>query len=144
MRTSLSQATTTLSKEEIFVLFDQLLLKGGPEPEEYDELNQVLEHLPILLQKKEMDAAELQEIIERCSFLKTASSIMGHIRQKPFGYAGDYSIIDHIYLKEVSEEFRKWDDFSVNHLAAEAVRNRKDFFLKMMQPIKNHVGELFK
>ncbi|WP_017733990.1 class I SAM-dependent methyltransferase [Nafulsella turpanensis] len=133
MRTSLSQATTTLSKEEIFVLFDQLLLKGGPEPEEYDELNQVLKQLPVLLQKKEMDAAELQEIIERCSFLKTASSIMGHIRQKPFGYAGDYSIIDRIYLKEVSEEFRKWDDFSVNHLAAEAVRNRKDFFLKMMQ-----------
>jgi extracellular factor (EF) 3-hydroxypalmitic acid methyl ester biosynthesis protein len=133
MRASLPLETTTPSKEEIFILLDQLLLKGGPEPEEYQELNQLLNHMPVLLQTKEIEETELQEMMEKCSFLKSTASIMGHIRQKPFGYAGDYSIIDRLYLKEVSEEFRKWDDFSVNHLAAEAVRNRKYFFLKLMQ-----------
>ncbi|WP_017729713.1 class I SAM-dependent methyltransferase [Nafulsella turpanensis] len=132
MRASLPEITT-LSKEEVFILLDQLLLKGGPEPEEYKELNHVLDHLPALLKAKEIEESELREMIEKCSFLKSTDSIMGHIRQKPFGYAGDYAIIDRIYLKEVSEEFRKWDDFSVNHLAAEAVRNRKGFFLKLMQ-----------
>lgn len=125
--------TTTPSKEEIFKLFDQLLLKGGPEPEDYEVLSHSLNFLPELIRNKEIKESELQGIIDSCSFLKTNTSIMGHIRQKPFGYAGDYSIIDRIYLKDISPAFRKWDAFSVNHPAAEAVRNRKDYFLKTMQ-----------
>lgn len=133
MRTYLQQEVSTPSKEEIVSLFEQLLLKGGPEPEEYEELNHVLNSLPALLESGELTANELQDIVNSCPFLKTDATIMGHIKQKPFGYAGDFSIIDRIYLKDISMEFRKWDAFSVNHLAAEAVRNRKDYFLEVMQ-----------
>ena len=133
MRVSLPFEVTTPSKEEIVNLFDRLLLKGGPEPEEYEELNHVLNNLPRLLKNGVLEESELQEIVDSCPFLKTDATIMGHIKQKPFGYAGDFSIIDRIYLKDVSKEFRKWDAFSVNHLAAEAVRNRKDYFLEVMQ-----------
>lgn len=132
MNVSLPQETIVSSKEEAFILFDHLLLKGGPEPEEYEALNQVINLLPNLIKSKEINEAELKDILDRCTFLNNQHSIMGHIRQKPFGYAGDFSIIDRIYNKEVSNEFFKWDSFSVNHLAAEAVRNRKDYFLEIM------------
>ena len=133
MCASLLQEVTTPSKEEIIRLFDQLLLKGGPDPEDYEELNYALNSLPALLESGELEESELQEIVDSCPFLKTEATIMGHIRQKPFGYAGDFEIIDRIYQKDISEEFSKWDAFSVNHLAAEAVRNRKDYFLTVMQ-----------
>lgn len=142
MLASLPLEATIPSREEIFSLLDQILLKGGPESEDYELLSHALNSLPDLMKKKEIKESDLQEIIDRCSFLKTDASIMGHIKQKPFGYAGDYSIIDRIYLKDVSTEFRKWDAFSVNHPAAEAVRNRKDYFLKVMQQKVSHSKQL--
>lgn len=142
MNTSLPQKIAVSSKEEIFSLFDYLLFKGGPEPEDYEALNNALSLLPFLIESNELKEAELKDILDRSTFLKNPDSIMGHIRQKPFGYAGDFSIIDRIYQKEVSKEFIKWDSFSVNHLAAEAVRNRKEYFLKTMTAKMEGVGEL--
>lgn len=133
MHASLHLDVTSPSKEEIFSLLNQLLLKGGPEQEDYEKLSYFLSYLPVLIKNKEIQESELQEIIDSCSFLQTDATIMGHIKQKPFGYAGDFSIIDRIYQKDISSEFRKWDAFSVHHPAAEAVRNRKDYFLKIMQ-----------
>ena len=55
---------------------------------------------------------------------------MGHIRQKPFGYAGDFMIIERIYQNQpdTATDFCKWDEYSLSHLAAQAVRNRKSYF----------------
>jgi 2-polyprenyl-3-methyl-5-hydroxy-6-metoxy-1,4-benzoquinol methylase len=53
---------------------------------------------------------------------------MGHILLKPYGYAGDFEIIDRIYTKNKSEKYSKWDDYSLSNSAAVAVRNRKDYF----------------
>ncbi|WP_017730851.1 SAM-dependent methyltransferase [Nafulsella turpanensis] len=142
MRTSLPLEVTRPSKEEIFILLDQLLLKEGPEPEEYEALNYALNSLPTLLKSGEIKAGELQEIMDNCPFLQSPESIMGHIKHKPFGYAGDYSIIDRIYLRDVSSQYSKWDDFTINHPAAEAVRNRKDYFLKLMQQKLNSSAPL--
>ena len=142
MNATLPQEIAVSSKEEIFSLFDYLLFKGGPEPEDYEGLNSAVNLLPFLIENNEISEAELKDILDRSTFLKSPDSIMGHIRQKPFGYAGDFSIIDRIYKREVSKEFVKWDSFSVNHLAAEAVRNRKDYFLDLMTEKMEGVGRL--
>jgi extracellular factor (EF) 3-hydroxypalmitic acid methyl ester biosynthesis protein len=50
------------------------------------------------------------------------------MRQKPFGYAGDFRVIDWMYKRvhdiEVLSGF--WDDFCHRQAAAESVRNRKE------------------
>jgi extracellular factor (EF) 3-hydroxypalmitic acid methyl ester biosynthesis protein len=142
MHTPLQNEVITFSKEEVFTLFYQILSKGGPDPEDFEELNHALAFLPVLIENDEVKEEELQNIIDNCSFLETEATIMGHIKRKPFGYAGDYAIIDRIYQKNISKEFSKWDAFSVNHPAAEAVRNRKDYFLETMQTKVNSSDNL--
>ena len=58
------------------------------------------------------------------------ATLHGHVYEKPFGYAGDYQIIEKIYNRHVSSdpEVRKHDLFFQQTPAPEAVRNRKKYF----------------
>lgn len=71
-------------------------------------------------------------------FLK--NTIQGHAFSKPFGYAGDFMMIDKIYTKTTSKikEFIIWDKYAHQTSATIAVRNRKTFFKeKMRQKLSN-------
>ncbi|MDP4199131.1 MAG: class I SAM-dependent methyltransferase [Bacteroidota bacterium] len=50
------------------------------------------------------------------------------MRQKPFGYAGDFRVIDWMYkhIRDVDILSGFWDDFCHRQAAAESVRNRKE------------------
>lgn len=67
-------------------------------------------------------------------------TLHGYCCRKPMGYAGDYLMIDKIYTFYMTSHphFKKWDSyFHTNVKAAEAVRNRKDYFKKeMLQKLK--------
>ncbi len=69
-------------------------------------------------------------------FLK--NTVQGHGLIKPYGYAGDFLMIDKIYTHHMSEieEYRKWDEFFHQHAAPIAVRNRKEYF-------KNFISKKF-
>lgn len=66
--------------------------------------------------------------------METAETMQGHVCLKPFGYDGDYRIIDKIYRHHASyiEKFGRWDRFFHQGLAAKAVRNRKEYFLNLL------------
>ncbi len=127
-----SSALNGLTKSELFDLVCTLNKKGGPEAHEYEYLNKCINSIPIMLSKELINLEDVENIKDQCDFLKTDSTVAGHAKLKPFGYAGDYLIIDKIYQKKVSEKYFKWDHHAMNTAAVEAVRNRKQFFKKLI------------
>ncbi|MEM1135760.1 MAG: methyltransferase domain-containing protein [Bacteroidota bacterium] len=61
-------------------------------------------------------------------------TIQGHGLKKPYGYAGDFLMIDKIYTfhKSKIQEYAIWDTYFHQHAAPKAVRNRKEYFKELM------------
>lgn len=100
-----------------------LLDKGGPEPKDYAKLTSLV---------KDLDPDEIEEFREQIDFVLNINTLMGHAYVKPYGYPGDFLLIDKIYQYNVSDDVRytNWDHFFHIQPAANAVRNRKNFFMK--------------
>ncbi|MCB0762098.1 MAG: class I SAM-dependent methyltransferase [Flavobacteriales bacterium] len=77
--------------------------------------------------------------VGRC--LTDKRSVMGHIRQKPFGYAGDYRIIDRIYTREESVAFGPFDRWALEQCASKAVRNRKEYIKSLLLELEVNRGK---
>lgn len=63
------------------------------------------------------------------------NTLHGMALLKKYGYAGDFMMIDRIYTGNSSENsfFRSWDEYFQKQAAPKAVRNRKEFFKKILQ-----------
>lgn len=114
----------------------ELVGKGGPVPDDYDELNAFFVRLG---DQKRVEIANGKEINrELWQLLGDAVSLQtlqGKVAIKPHGYAGDYEIIDKIYTKWVSPEplLANWDHFFHSQAAPNAVRNRKQYFIELLK-----------
>ncbi len=98
-----SSTLNGLTKHELFRFIYALNEKGGPDTHEYSSLNTYIDSIPLMLQHEIINQGDLETIKKRLQFLSTDNTIMGHSKLKPFGYAGDYLIIDKIYQNQVSE-----------------------------------------
>ena len=116
-------ASKDYNEEKISIFIDHLIENGGPEPQEYSELTSVVNSL---------DTTDIDAFRERLKTILNDKNLIGHAFVKPFGYPGDFSLLDKIYSFEVNEDsrFKNWDLLFQNQPAANAVRNRKDFFIK--------------
>jgi extracellular factor (EF) 3-hydroxypalmitic acid methyl ester biosynthesis protein len=105
---------------------NELLVKGGPEPYEYQKLVDYVNHL---------DDEMVEEFRQLLLPSLTTDTLQGWTYTKPLGYAGDYVIIDKIYQRYVNPDirYRNWDRFYHIQHAAQAVRNRKDYFIQTCQ-----------
>ena len=67
------------------------------------------------------------------------NTIQGHGLRKPFGYAGDFIMIDKIYTRYSSKipRYRIWDEYFHRQAAPQAVRNRKGYFKKLVRKTLN-------
>jgi extracellular factor (EF) 3-hydroxypalmitic acid methyl ester biosynthesis protein len=117
-----------------------IVSKGGPELHEYDALYAIADEL-----NEEYKAGNIAEIdlkLMRDSFGHESmeTTLHGHSLTKPYGYAGDFMIIDKIYRNHITPEkrFEKWDKLWQSNAACQAVRNRKDYFIKT---IMNRLGK---
>lgn len=135
MKTFFTAAEQIIEKDFVVAEIEAIIEQGGPEANQYNYVDYLFEELSQKIQKGEIEMNVATELINQCTFLNTSDSVMGHIRQKPFGYAGDYMIIERIYLNQpdASTDYYKWDEYSLSHLAAQAVRNRKDYFKSVMK-----------
>ena len=137
MKTSVS--TSRISKANLFETVYSLNKKGGPEVYEYNHIDNCMDAITSMMKQGIITNEEIEMIKNNCEFLKSDRSVMGHIKLKPFGYAGDYLIIDRIYRKDVSTKYTKWDNYSMHNIAAAAVRNRKEFFKALIhEKLKTH------
>ncbi len=126
--------TITNQRTESISFLQSIIGKGGPETVEYDALNEIFDLLSEDYKAGKMSKYELQLLQEGFGDECMENTLHGHIKTKPYGYAGDFMIIDKIYREQVTtdQRFEKWDIFWNNHSAAKAVRNRKDYFIKTM------------
>jgi SAM-dependent methyltransferase len=104
----------------------ELVRKGGPELHEYQIFTDIVNHL------KPEQIDPFREIIKPSL---NENTLIGHGFVKPYGYPGDFYLIHHIYEQKANADpkFRSWDEFFLNQPAAQAVRNRKDFFLRQLR-----------
>ena len=77
----------------------------------------------------------------------TVDTMQGNAFLKPHGYAGDYEIIDKIYMEWHSPDssLRVWDKYFHLQSASTAVRNRKKYFISLVKKVatrKSHTNIL--
>lgn len=87
------------------------------------------------------DAIE-KRFYEICSKLEV-SPIHKRCRDKPLGYAGDYQVIDWIYTHETASKgkARTFDEMFHTYEGAEAVRNRKKWFVDKCLELSNSTNK---
>ncbi|MFZ0282635.1 MAG: class I SAM-dependent methyltransferase [Bacteroidales bacterium] len=104
-------------------LFLSYLVKnGGPELRDYEEFTFIVNTL---------DPKHLNEFREVLNPILNINTLVGRCYTKPFGYPGDFYLIDNIYSHHVNgnKKYRNWDICFQNQAGSRAVRNRKDYFL---------------
>lgn len=100
-----------------------LLENGGPAPEDYEQFISIVNNL---------DITEIEGFRDGIRSILNEKTLIGHGFVKPYGYPGDFILIDKIYQFDITDDpmYNNWDIFFQNQPAANAVRNRKDFFIE--------------
>ncbi len=120
---NITELKTSLSQ-----FLDNLIKKGGPETDDYEEFTSIVNNLT---------PEEVDPFRERIKRVLNENTLIGHGFVKPYGYPGDFTLINKIYQFEINEDpiYRNWDMFFQNQPGASAVRNRKDFFIKYCEKL---------
>lgn len=131
----------TLSKKrpssKAFIQFlTSLYANGGPKKEEFSSFEKVLNHYLKHLSKAQL--LKLSKKVQSVFDNTFVNSLTGHAALKPHGYAGDYEVIDMIYLNYLSvhQELTNWDHYFNWVAASKAVRNRKQYFKNVLNEYK--------
>lgn len=114
--------------KEVNDFLESLVRKGGPDFEEYTRFTAIVDNL---------DPSEIDKFRDEIKPVLNENSLIGHAFVKPYGYPGDFMLIDHIYNRRINENirYRNWDIFFQNQAGANAVRNRKDYFISHCKQI---------
>ncbi|MCP3927603.1 MAG: hypothetical protein GY705_00700, partial [Bacteroidetes bacterium] len=110
--------------------------RNGPEKNEYEHHLEWYDRLNSEIQngvwkKEEID--KMRDLFGEA--YHSTKTLQGFVYVKPHGYAGDYEIIEKIYNNKISDkkEFEKFDLFFQSQSAPNAVRNRKEYFKKLLK-----------
>lgn len=107
---------------ETVKFLNSLVQRGGPEPHED------LVFTKIVNQIKDDELETFREVIHDSL---NKNTLIGHGLIKPFGYPGDFKVINSIYRQYVNPnpKYSNWDRFFQDQAGAQAVRNRKNYFI---------------
>jgi extracellular factor (EF) 3-hydroxypalmitic acid methyl ester biosynthesis protein len=119
--------------EELVIRFPQSILKEGPQPEDYPFTNHFF--MRQYQKDKEGFTQLFSHVRQDVKAFHSLDSVAGFCYQQPHGYAGDFEMIERLYTRYVSPDssLAKWDRFAQAQPAAKAVRNRKKYFIDLMQ-----------
>jgi len=120
--------TLEIEQFDIDAYIKELFEKNGPDREEFVEL------YGLLNQVKAEDIPHIRELIAP---LLNKNTLIGFSYTKPFGYSGDFFIIEKLYQYYTSpdERYRKWDEFLLSSGAVVAVRNRKTLAIGIFEQL---------
>lgn len=105
---------------------------AGPDASDYprinDYFNRAYRHDP------EAFSMEFDWLRQQHAAFNSLQSIAGYCCAKPYGYAGDFGLIDRLYTHYIGDgdTIARWDAFAQAQPAAVAVRNRKAYFINLM------------
>ena len=132
-------------KTKIAVL-DQLnaiIERGGPQRDEYKDVLEYAALLSDMVNEGVLLKQEIHAMLNTCELFTDKNSLIGHINLKPYGYAGDYQVIDRMYQRELGDTTQQnWDLFIVDQPAAVAVRNRKKYFINLINKLLSERKQL--
>ncbi len=113
--------------------------KGGPDPSDYASFQQWLQKVAKEYRSGELTEDDLALLRESFGDALSLDTLQGFCLRKPHGYAGDFETIDQLYTQHVSDvsDYEKWDAFFQARDAALAVRNRKRYFLHLMETLEH-------
>jgi diguanylate cyclase (GGDEF)-like protein/PAS domain S-box-containing protein len=112
---------------------------GGPTEDQYEELAQFHKSLNMKRKQGIMSNSDVLSIWKALpDAFYTTDTMQGHVILKPYGYAGDFVIIERIYDGWLSPRSHlvNWDRFFHNLAAARAVLNRKKYFIDMLHSLQ--------
>ncbi len=100
-----------------------LVEAGGPESRDYDKFTSLIDNI---------SPYHVDNFRELLLPVLNENTLIGYGYKKPFGYPGDFNLINSIYKFYINEDdrYRNWDLFFQNQPGAIAVRNRKDYFIR--------------
>lgn len=125
---------TSNSLSQPIEFLQTLVENGGPKPSEYTKLNRVIDLMADEYKAGNLSPIDLQIFQKSFGEECLEKTLHGHSLTRPYGYAGDFMIIDKIYREHITEDkrFEKWDIFWSSLAACNAVRNRKDYFIRTL------------
>jgi extracellular factor (EF) 3-hydroxypalmitic acid methyl ester biosynthesis protein len=108
---------------DISGFLNYLLENGGPQLHDYEIFTDIVNNL---------DPDAVDDFRDKIKPVLNENTLIGHGFVKPYGYPGDFTLIDKIYSFEINEDakYKNWDIFFQNQPGAKAVRNRKEFFIE--------------
>lgn len=117
-----------------------LVKKGGPRVEDYIDLDQWIVQVHKEVASGFISGSELAGLRSLFGDALSINTLQGFAFNKPYGYAGDFEIIERIYRGQVAlePELIAWDRYFHRHAATKAVRNRKAYFHRLLD--KHYAG----
>lgn len=101
---------------------------------DFDKIDGIIESMSADLKRGLLSRKDIATINTNFGEDFLENTIQGYGLRKPYGYAGDFLMIDKIYTYATSEnpKFKIWDEYFHRQSAPKAVRNRKAYFKKII------------
>ena len=117
----------------VFGPLSDIILEQGPEQKDYLSINRIFQSQYIHDRKRFID--RFSTMRNKVKAFHDKRSIAGFCYLQPYGYAGDFELIDRLYTRYISNDpaISNWDAFAQAQPAAVAVRNRKAYFIDLLE-----------
>ena len=127
----------SLSISQHIAYVEKMVAQGGPAPDEYASFDRWLALVAADLRAGRMSEGELRALHEAFGRALSLETNQGLSLLKPHGYPGDYEIIDRIYREHTTSDptLQNWDRYFHTQAAPRAVRNRKTYFVGLLQSL---------
>jgi len=127
--------------DQYIQFIEDLVSVNGPDEEDYFFFDLWLSKLYEEYKDGRVDQESLEKIRKVFGKALSNKTMQGVSLQKQFGYPGDFEVIDKIYTNYITDEdsLKKWDLYFHSRNAANAVRNRKLYFIQLLQKLENEL-----
>lgn len=107
---------------------------GGPEEWEWEDFHNWIDNLFSDKEKFGFNKDEINKIQNAFGDSIKIDTLQGHTINKPYGYAGDFFLIDSFYTltPKSKDKYYKFDIFGLKMQGADALRNRKSYFINLL------------
>lgn len=136
MASNVSPSSTSLLDQHIAYV-EKLVAQGGPAPDQYGAFREWLSYIAKAYRSETLTDDDLATLRDAFGEALTESTLQGFCLQKPHGHAGDFEIIDRLYTTYITDDeaYQRWDMFLQARPAVEAVRNRKAYFIQLIEAL---------
>ncbi len=124
--------------ENYVSLVKKLVDQGGPASADFETLDNTFRSAAGEIKSSKRPVALTQLIRQALGDAMSAETIQGYGYLKPYGYSGDFKMIDKIYRQDVTPraDLKNWDLYFHAQKAPKAVRNRKQYFIDLVTRLR--------